>query len=829
MPFKKSLLYLFLCFFALRGFGQPQKSYNGADIAHMVQKLSVTGSVLYVAAHPDDENTRLLAYLANEKKVRTAYISLTRGDGGQNLIGTEIGPLLGLIRSYELMAARKVDRAEQFFTRAYDFGYSKNPEETFAIWDREAVLADFVYIIRYYKPDIMITRFATDGSGGHGHHTASALLAEEAFKAAGDPGRFPEQLATVDVWQPKRLLYNNAARFRNPEADMSGNIPLNVGKYNPLLGRSYGEIAGLSRSMHKSQGFGSANAKGEILEYFKPIAGDTPKEDIFEDIPTGLDRIKGSQRFAKLVDSIQKQLNLFEPQQIVPLLIKAHKAAQEMKDKFWREIKTREVEDLMLACTGMWLETCSTETYLTPGETATIQLLGINRSDIPITLDSLRIGNNTFSLQKSLEENKAYSDKISIQVPEHKSNGGPYWLKTWPEKGVFDLDNQEQLKKPVDEAHLEAQIAVTIGGTPLQFSRPVLYKWVDPTQGEQFRLTEMVPPVMLNIPDPVILFTKNEPRVFKIQLRAGKDKVQGELRLDLPSGFKTEPEKLSFSQDKKNQETLLEFKIYPPASWSESKTFSIKAVATVDGVTYSRGFREIKYDHIPIQVLFPESVASVVLLEWRGNNRSVAYIPGAGDEVRKGIEAMGYMVTELAADQLEKTDLTRFQTIVMGIRAFNTSERLIANLPLLHQYVQEGGNLIVQYNTNSWAGPLKTEFGPLPLKIGRSRVTDENAPIDFDKNDPLMIYPNRISERDFQGWVQERGLYFASEWDPAYRTPFKMADPGEELQQGSLVILPHGKGNFIYTGIAFFRQIPAGVPGAFRLLSNLIEAGNEQP
>jgi LmbE family N-acetylglucosaminyl deacetylase len=810
-------------------YAQPQKAYNGEEIAHLVDKLSVAGSVLYIAAHPDDENTRLLAHLANEKKIRTAYISLTRGDGGQNLLGTEIGPLLGLIRSHELMAARKIDRAEQFFTRAYDFGYSKSAEETFNIWDREAVLEDFVYIIRYYKPDLLITRFATDGSGGHGHHTASAILAEDAFAAAGDPKRFPEQLKYVDIWQPQSLLYNNAARFRNPEADMSGNVALEVGQYNPLIGRSYGEIAGLSRSMHKSQGFGSANAKGDITEYFKPIAGNKPSKDIFEFTDISLKRLKGAEDFTKWVDSIQSKLQLSAPHRIVPFLLKAHAAAQNIKDPFWKKIKTKEIEELLLACTGLWLEICSTEPFSSYGDQLPLQLLAINRSDIPVRIESISVGNETFSKPIELTKNKPFSEKINVPLSNSVTIGGPYWLQSPPSNGIFTLQSISQLENPVDEAQIFANFQVVFDHLTVNFNRPILYKWTDPTQGEQFRITEIIPPIMINVPEPLLIFTDNTSKKVKLMLRAGKDEVSGEVSLQIPKGFTSQPIAHSFRIDKKNAEQLIEFIITPPNSWSNSEKIIIKGEAKVSGKSYHRGFKEIKYDHIPTQVLFPEAEINMVLLDFKGNKRSVGYIPGAGDEVMKGIEQMGYMVTELSADQIEKTDLSKYRTIVMGVRAFNTSERLVANLPLLHKYVQNGGNLIVQYNTNSWAGPLKTEFGPKPLKIGRGRVTDEQAVVNLEAEDPILAFPHKISDQDFKDWVQERGLYFASEWDQAYRTPLQIADPGEESQKGSLVILPYGKGNFIYTGLAFFRQIPAGVPGAFRLLSNLIEASNETP
>ncbi len=826
---QRVLLLFFIFLTSFQGvIAQPQTSYSSADITHMIEKLPVIGSVLYVAAHPDDENTRLLAFLANERKYRTAYISLTRGDGGQNLIGNEQGPLLGLIRSHELMAARKIDKAEQFFTRAYDFGYSKSPEETFDIWNRDSVLADMVYIIRYYKPDILLTRFSSDGTGGHGHHTASAILAADAFEAASDPSRFPDQLQEVDVWQVRRLLYNNAGRFRNPDADMSGNIPLNVGKYNPLIGRSYGEIAGLSRSMHKSQGFGSYNAKGEIIEYFKPISGDIPTKDIFENIDVSLNRIEGGEQFEKSVENIMSNYKPSKPELIVPYLLEALKAIKEFQDPFWKKIKKKEVEDLIIACTGLWFEINSTDPFLQNNDTTSLNILAINRSELDIEISSILVNSTNFTIDQPLINNVLFQNKINLTINNRKDFTGPYWLNDSPSGGLFQLSENSQLQKPVDDGHINAAISLRIGNSNILINRPILYKWVDPTQGEQFRLAEIVPPAMINIPENTIIFTKPELKTFKVQVRAGTNDLKGVLRLNLPKGLTSIPKEIPIEIALKNSEMIYEFQLVPDM-WFKSEKIEIIAEAQVQGKVYRNGFREIKYDHIPIQVLYPVSRAYVVLVDMPKTNGSIGYIQGAGDDVAKGLRQMGYSVTEIAADDIDKINLSAFKALVFGIRAFNTSERLVANLPLFHKYVESGGTVVVQYNTNSWAGPLRAEFGPYPMKLGRGRVTDEKSDVILDSTDPILNFPNKLSVADFDGWIQERGLYFASEWDDVYRTPLRMADPDEKEQLGSLLIANHGKGQFIYTGISFFRQIPHGVPGAFRLLNNLIESGSTYP
>jgi len=809
--------------------GQPQKSYSSSEIRLLLDKINTAGTVLYVAAHPDDENTRLLSYLANERTVRTAYVSLTRGDGGQNLIGTDIGPYLGLIRSFELMAARKVDRAEQFFTRAYDFGYSKNPEETFNIWDREKVLDDLVYIIRYFKPDLIITRFAPDGSGGHGHHTASAILAEEAFEAASDSKRFTHQLKNVDVWQAHALLYNNAGRFRNPNADMSGNLEVNVGAYNPLLGKSYGEIAGLSRSMHKSQGFGSRNYKGDILEYFLPVKGYAPKEDLFEGLDISLNRLKGGQTFSESIQMAVDNFDISNPENIVTHLLKAYQSLNQIEDNYWKEQKQKELVDLIMACSGIWIEMNAMSPTATPGESVELQVYGINRSKIHTSILSTKILKTTISTDTiALNVNKPQEIKYKYALQQDQEFTGPYWLRNMPKDGLFNLNSQSQLNQPVDSGHLFAEVKLDIMGTEVIINRPVTYRWVDPVQGEQFRLFEITPEVMVNFADEVIVFADDLPKKCKIILKAGKDQVDGSVSLEATSDIIIEPAEAKFSINKKDEEISVEFLIYPG---DHNGLSDLRAKVKLGDKTLDRSLIKLNYDHIPIQMVFPEAVIKLVNLDLNITPQSrIGYITGAGDDVANGLRQVGYIVDEMSEDQLAKANLNQYKAILTGVRAFNTNERLFAQINKLNEYVENGGVLIVQYVTNSWAGPLKGPIGPYDFTISRDRVTDETAPVQFLlPNHKVLNTPNKISQADFDHWIQERGLYFAKEMDEKFETPLGMSDPGEPLHNGSLIIAPYGKGHYVYTGLSFFRQIPNGTPGAYRLLTNLVELNHIQP
>lgn len=818
----KKLIYLLIFILASATilFAQAPRSYTSSEILLQIKKLNTVGSVLYIAAHPDDENTQLIAYLANEKCLRTGYLSLTRGDGGQNLIGSEKGVELGVIRTQELLAARRIDGGEQFFTRAYDFGFSKSPKETFSKWNKDSLLSDMVWVIRNFRPDIIITRFATDGSGGHGHHTASAILAEEAFDAAADPTRFPEQLKYVDVWQTRRMFYNSGARFWNPNADLSNLIKLDVGGYNPLLGKSYGEIAAESRSMHKSQGFGSAKQRGEYFEYFKPLKGDTTGlKDIFEGMDFSWKRVKGGEKIGKRIDKIVKEFDIERPDWSNQKLIKLATVWENLNVKKYN-YQEKILNTILSSCLGYYYEVISKNYQCSINDTIEYNVLSLNLSENRnISRDTIK---NVFKT-------------ISIN----------YWLKNPIEQNCYKID-QEQITK--DEI-----ITLSNSETLLMYSNnnifPVIipqnnhcyfpehstslkhniqYKWVDPEKGELYRPVVITPPVMLNLEQKSIVFSDNKPKEIKVIVKAGKDGIQTKVKANLPLGWSMQSAFANISLAKKDDEQIVTFNINPSTVTSSGVEKSIiKFIAEVDGVEYSQGIKEIKYDHIPIQTLFPEAEAKLVRLDINKKLKRIGYIPGAGDEVQSCLSQLGYEVITITDDMLTKENLSQFEAIITGVRAYNTNEKLSTYKQKLMDYVSNGGNLIVQYNTNSFVGPFKGDIGPYPFKITRDRVTDENAVVNFElPNHPVLNTPNKITSVDFEGWVQERCTYTAGDVDTSiYEMPLSMADPDEKANKGSLIIAKHGNGNFIYTGLAFFRELPAGVPGAYRLLVNMIELG----
>ena len=824
---------------------QAPKNYGRGEMELEFKKLANTVSVLYIAAHPDDENTRLISWLVNEKCVRTGYLSLTRGDGGQNLIGSEQGIALGVIRSQELLAARRVDGAEQFFTRAFDFGYSKTPEETFEKWNREEILADVVYVIRKFRPDIIITRFATDGSGGHGHHTASAMLAEEAFEAAADPSRFPKQLKTVNIWQSKRLLYNSAARFWNPNADMSSFVPEDVGGFNQSLGKSYGEISAESRSMHRSQGFGSAKQRGQMLEHFKPLKGDTFQlKNLFDRIDLGHSKLPIAKKRKQLInaaakDFLNQNINACTQKLLQALALQAQYKEEDYNYKYQQIIAT------ILRVNGIFLEACSEgSAAFSAGDSIKIKVNGINRSQTSATLHQVNLeflGSNQNcpqAVMQQLVEDKLETNKIiGIQLPAkvcaEAGASSMFWLNQNLEDNKFLMQPTQVGLAYALQSSYQVQFTLSVLNQKIQYTAPVMFKFTHPEKGEIYRNTLVTPPAMINVSSNVLVCNDTLPRIVKVSLKAGRDNVSGMFRAVHNGSWKITAQNASKTTDfvcempfyigKKMEELDLAFLISAPALGAETK---VNFELIIDSIKYTKGYEEINYDHIPTQVLFPNAELKLVKIEVQKKLKKLGYIKGAGDEIAERLNQIGYEIISLTDEQIANENLFEFESIIIGVRAYNTNEKLSIYKSKLMNYVANGGNLIVQYNTNSFAGPFKGDIGPYPFKISRERITDENAKVVFENPaHPVLNKPNKISESDFEGWIQERSIYQAGEMDSRYENILNMADPNAKSTGGSLIIGKYGKGYFIYTGLVFFRELPAGVPGAYRLFVNLIELG----
>jgi LmbE family N-acetylglucosaminyl deacetylase len=806
---------------------------DAAELQLALRKLTVVGGALYVAAHPDDENTAMLAWLANDRLVRTAYLSVTRGDGGQNLIGDETGPLLGLIRTQELLAARRIDGAEQMFTRAVDFGYSTNPQETLRIWGREAVLGDVVWAIRRFQPDVIVTRFPITGEGGHGHHTASAMLAEEAFTAAADASKFPEQLKYVAPWQAKRIFWNRFS-FGKPidpnDPAVAKSLRVDLGTFNPLLGRAYTEIAAQSRSQHKSQGFGSAERRGTVINYYDLRNGSAATSDLFEGVDTSWSRYASGEKVGTLLQRAADTFDEKKPAASVPLLIQALNALAQLRatpewssaSKPWLDGKERELLDAIRDCAGIAIDVAATDSTITPGGELPLSVTVVNRSDYPFHL--AMVGSLYAKPSKApgtlLENNKPVKTDLILAVPQQQGYSQPYWLVDEPTKGLYTVKEQNDVGRPENRPDLA--INVTLDDPQMNmliFAVPVVYRWTDPVKGEQVRKVDVVPPVSVKLGSNVVLFPDAKARPVTVLMKSF-GATAGKVSLQVPNGWKAEPASSDVTFTGKGDEQRATFTVTPP---THEDNAAIRAVFSIGDAKLASGVTEIEYPHIPAQRVLNAASAKAIRADIRHRGTHVGYIMGAGDSVPETLRQVGYDVTLLTDADLDRGDFSRFDAIVTGVRAYNTRKRLKLAQDKLMKYVENGGTMVVQYNTlDELVVPAP---GPKPFKISRERVTVEDAPVKLlDPKNALLTTPNQITSADFEGWVQDRGLYFPNEWDPAYTTVMSTNDPGESEKPGGELVMRHGKGVFIYTAYAWWRQLPAGVPGAIRAFVNLVSA-----
>ena len=855
----KAFVVFFTLFNALLAIGQTPKTYTASEILLQVKKLNVLGSVLYVAAHPDDENTRLLGYLANEKLYRTGYLSLTRGDGGQNLIGDEQGIDLGLIRTQELLSARRIDGAEQFFSRAYDFGFCKSSEEALSTWGHEKILSDAVWVIRKFRPDVIIARFPEDSRAGHGHHAASGIIAREAFDAAADPTKFPEQLKQgVGVWQAKRLLWNTF-NFGSTNTTSEDQFKLEVGMYNPLLGKGYGEIAALSRSQHKSQGFGVPAQRGSSIEYFTTVKGDQPVNDLMDGVNIEWSKT-GKNELADSVNHLIRNYDVQHPENSVAALIQLRQIIQRLKFSFlspavkpgdaksngnnsqlednkkqtafeinapfWAMHKEEDINKLIEYAGGIFMEATAVNQLNVVGDSIKINLAFNNRTGLPIE----RVMVSVFGINYTFDAFKAneYKTKaVTAAISDIAQASQPFWLERGLDqgKGSFDIREQSLIGNP-EIYHYKANFQLTIGKEVYQFVKPILYKYTDPVKGELYQPIQIVNPVFINSIQNIIIFKNEDVSLkrnvgFSLQFNAPLDdtanfkyQYNGYSRLVFDSMMHVSKMAvrninvvLNSDSIKKNTKEYLGGQL-------SSKAFKDNQLFTL---------AKIKYDHIPdIFYNYYDGVA-VLKMDLKIAGKRVGYIAGAGDKVPQALEQMGYTVVMLTEKELKAGNLKQYDAIVTGVRAYNTNEWMNNVYDELMDYVWEGGILLSQYNTSNQIGPVKAKMAPYPFNISRNRVTDERAKVNFLlPNHPALNYPNKITEKDFDGWIQERSIYNAEKIDSNYQRILSMKDPGENEQDGSLIIANYGKGRFVYTGLVFFRELPAGVPGAYRLFANLI-------
>lgn len=830
----RKICFLILAFhFSLFTFSQSPSTYTSSEILLQIKKLNVLGSVLYIAAHPDDENNPLLPYLSFEKLYRTGYLSLTRGDGGQNLIGDEQGVELGLIRTQELLAARKVDGAEQYFTRAYEFGFSKSAEEALRIWDREKILSDVVWVIRKFQPDVIIKRFPPDKRAGHGHHAASAILADEAFTAAADPKRFPEQFKYgVKPWQAKRIMWNTF-NFGNTNTTSEDQLKIDIGGYNSLLGKSYGESGGEARTMHKSQGEGRPRRRGQSFEYFVTTGGDAAKNDLMEGVDISWKRLNG-EAIQSMINNIISTYKIDQPELSVPALVNVYKAIKALPQSVWRDKKLDEAQRIIEECIALYVEATSSQQNVVQGDSLKINFNLIQRKNINTILKRINVESFDSSLSTPLATNQNISFNKTLHVADDKRISQPYWLQYPLVGGTFDVRDQTLIGKAENDPSFETTFVVNIDGEDFVIKRPVQYRVVDAVRGDVYQPIPVLPKVELSFTKDNFISMNNSSVGIKgiIQFNGsnsynGLDTIRF---LPMYNKYLISWQLLSTSSPaiQKNSKEKFLTETLVPRSTEKNTTGEIN-LKTPDN-KYDNYTRTISYEHIPTITYFPKAKANLLNLDIKIIGKKIGYIIGAGDKVPQALEAMGYDVKTISEADLNDNYLKQFDAIIVGIRAYNIYEYLTNKNDVLNRYVENGGNLIVQYLKSNQVGAKKVKVGPYPFAIDAgTRVTEENAKVNFLlPNHPVLNYPNKITEKDFEGWVQERSTYQAIQLDPHYETPLGMHDVGENETNGSLAIAKYGKGNFIYASLVFFRQLPAGVPGAYRLMANLIALGKRK-
>lgn len=816
---------LIICLpFAILSKAQSPDTYTSSEIFQQIKKLNVLASVLYVAAHPDDENNALLPYLAKGKLYRTAYLSMTRGDGGQNLLGDEQGIELGMIRTEELLAARKIDGAEQYFTRAYEFGFSKSAAEALRIWDEQKILSDVVWVIRKYQPDVIVKRFPPDKRAGHGHHAASSILAQEAFTAAADPTKFPEQFKYgVKPWQAKRILWNTY-NFGGNNTTSEDQLKIDIGGYNPLIGESYGELGGEARTMHKSQGEGRPRRRGESYEYFVTTGGEAPKNDLMDGIVTSWKRVPGGAPIETMIDSVISQYNIDQPDLSVPALVKIYQAIKNLPEGNWRNKKLEEVQKIIIECSALFVEATSTQPQAVQGGNLPINFVVNKREGVDAVIKNIGVENFDTSINVTLGNNQNITLDKTIQVANDKPISQPYWLVYPLKGGAFDVRDQTLIGKAWNDPSFQASFTINVDGEDFTIKRPVQYRYIDPVKGDTYQPIPLLPKIELKYDKDNYISLNGQQTTSNLLVKSNTgDNLEKYAIEEKTTGEWKKNEKPKQPNTLKNyQETIVTG--FTPLSKLQNEKNELYGEAKNGTELYDSYTKVIAYNHIPTITYFPKAEANLVKLDIKIIGKKIGYIVGAGDKVPDALEAMGYDVTFLSEKDITDENLKQYDAIITGIRAYNLYEYLSNKNDVLMRYVKNGGNMIVQYMKSNQVGDKSITVGPYIFRISSgSRITEEDAKVTFLlPENSVLNYPNKITEKDFEGWVQERSTYQAIVFDAHYELPLGMNDTGEEQSNGSLAIAKYGKGNFVYASLVFFRQLPAGVPGAYRLMANLI-------
>jgi LmbE family N-acetylglucosaminyl deacetylase len=834
-------LWATLCAAILMGssnIGDAAQVSMGPPILQQLRSFATTTSVLYVAAHPDDENTQVITYFARGRGYRTAYLSLTRGDGGQNLLGSQLGEALGVARTQELLAARRLDGGRQYFTRAKDFGYSKNAEETLGVWDRQVVLGDIVRVIREFRPDVIITRFSPDRAPTHGHHTASAVLAVEAFRLAADPSAFPEQLGELRPWQARRIVHNvGRGAAANPALGMAvaglpadvpdgpGVVKIDVSGRDPASGESFASIALRRRGMHKTQGFdvvGPALNEGARVEPFVHLAGEMATRDLFDGVDTTWTRVPGGADLARSIDEAIAHFNTQDVAAAVPALLAIRRRLAALPADPLVSDKREQLDRIIRACLGLEVDTVVERAEVVPGETVKLRHRAVVHSRVPVRWIAVRDpgGHGAIGKTVDLRPNQPVVREASLIVPPDARPSQPYWLRKDGTAGVFAVDDPSLVGRAENPPEFPLEYVFDVGGQSLVIAGEPLTA-ADPVNPALRRRLQIIAPVSLRFIAGVHLFPPGAARPVTVEVTAARASAAGTVHVDAPAGFRVTPESHRFRLGAPGEQARFTFTVTAP---SRLMTAALGASADVNGRRFEQHRLEVRYDHLPLQLLQPLARAKALSLDLATRGQRVGYLTGAGDDVPAALEQMGYAVASLTGADLTAERLRTLDAVVIGVRAFNVRTDLADKLAALFAYVEAGGTVVAQYNTldrlrEGWLAPFQ-------LRLSRDRVTDEHAPVTLlAPRHPVLTTPNRITAADFDDWVQERGLYFPDRWDERFTAILACGDPGEAPLNGGLLVARHGNGYFVYSSLAWFRQLPEGVPGAYRLFANLVSLG----
>lgn len=856
---------------------RPLYDMGAGGLTQKLRRLQTTASAMHTGAHPDDEDSGLLAYLARHDQARTSYLALNRGEGGQNVIGQELFEPLGVIRSEELLQARRLDGGQQFFTSVMDYGFSKTRAEAARIWGEKPVLADMVRAIRTFRPLVIISRFTGTPADGHGQHQLAGYLTPQAFKAAADPTMFPEQIQEgLRPWQAKKL-YVSESFTRNPD-----NVPgliMNTGGYDPLLGRSYFEVAMEGRSQHKTQEMGTLELRGKQTSGVRlldsTVAKAATESDVFDGIDTSLtgipkmlgwndSSIDGELRGAQ--SAAGKALNDYDPynpSKILPTLIDGlrdiRKARRDVAGKingnpaiadtdFLLAQKEREFSEAIQMASGIVVDALSDSETIVQGDKTNIAVRvfapeGTVAKPISAMIQAPQ-GWRVDNAQKPAapqgqgfrprDENSLTTYYYTLTVPQNAQLTEPYWLESPRQNFTFNWTGADAEKnQPFQSSAAKAEVKMDVGGEEIVVTKPIQYRYADAIRGELRRDLNVVPLVGINLDSnlliaPVSAKAQKQKIILSVTNNAPRE-TSGTIKLNLPAGWTALPTSLPFDLKQKDQKTAVSFDVTIPAN-VKAGSYDIGASAMVGNQTFDQSIQEIAYPHIQTHRRYTPADVAVKIVDLKVAPVRVGYIMGSGDQVPAAIRRMGLDVTMLNEKDLSTGDLSKFDTIVVGIRASQVRPDFVANNGRLLDFVKNGGTLIVQYQQQEF---IKNNLLPFPAKmesvingtqpISNIRVTDENAAVKIlQPTNPIFNFPNKITTSDWDNWVQERNLYNLSNLDPQWIPLLESHDEGDPESNGGLVYAKIGKGNYVYNSYSFFRQLPTGNPGAYRLFANML-------